>query len=207
MHTSFIRILFVLRLFFVNGFIVPGHQQLGPCFLGLESSRLFLSNDNDDSLFWDNWKETRRVQDYTLLFGDFFSIIVACELLQLLDVINDAQFIKNGGWLQPIPMVPPTISILLYQRIPTLSILWILACISEENSFSYDAVKDEKVSILFALTLVLNFVSLRFLLGGLDAYIHHTDISWGLLLRDSYFVGLILPGFRFLYSQYINRYT
>ena len=207
MHTSFIRILFVLRLFFVNGFIVPGHQQLGPCFQRLESSRLFLSNDNDDSLFWDNWKETRRVQDYTLLFGDFFSIIIACELLQLLDVINDAQFIKNGGWLQPIPIVPPTISILLYQRIPTLSILWILACISEENSFSYDAVKDDKVSILFALTLVLNFVSLRFLLGGLDAYIHHTDISWGSLLRDSYFVGLILPGFRFLYSQYINRYT
>lgn len=149
----------------------------------------------------DTFTTTRRIEDSGILVGDLFSIAIASQLMGLLDVVNDPQFVESGGWLQPIPAVPSTLGNLI-ERISTLSLVWILAAISEENTFTTDAVKDEKVSILVALSIVLNFVLLRILLGWIYAFVMHTDVSWGLLIRDCYFVALVLPGFRFLYSQY-----
>ena len=143
--------------------------------------------DHELESWWDTFTTTRRIEDSGILIGDLFSIAIASQLMGLLDVVNDPQFVQSGGWLQPIPAVPSTLGTLI-ERISTLSLVWILAAISEENTFTTDAVKDEKVSILVALSIVLNFVLLRIILGWIYAFVMHADVSWGLLIRDCYFV-------------------
>ncbi|KAL3939964.1 MAG: hypothetical protein SGARI_001171, partial [Bacillariaceae sp.] len=49
----------------------------------------------------------------SLILPDAFAILLACQLTGLLDVVNDPQFTQAGGWLQPIPAVPPTLGILV----------------------------------------------------------------------------------------------
>jgi hypothetical protein len=171
------------------------------------SSRLFQTdnspdNDGEDE-FWANWIETRKVEDLGLLVGDIVAIFLASQLMGLLDVVNDPDFVRNGGWFQPIPAVPSTLGVLI-ERISTLSLVWILSALSEENSFSYTAVESEKASILMAFSIVVNFVALRLLLGWTLAFATNADFNFGILLRDCYFVTLLLPGFRFLYSQYVR---
>jgi hypothetical protein len=178
------------------------------------TTRLVLrERDDDDSIenlkdedksFWRNWLETRQIEDPRLLVGDVFSIVIASQLMGLLDALNNPEFARNGGWFQPIPELPSTLGILV-ERISTLSLVWILAALSEEDSFSSVSVENEKVSILMALTIVVDFVALRLLLGCTLGFTSHTDISFGPLLRDCYLVALMLPGFRFLYSQYNLR--
>jgi hypothetical protein len=171
------------------------------------SSRLFQTgnspdNDGEDE-FWANWIETRKVEDLGLLVGDIVAIVLASQLMGLLDVVNDPDFARNGGWFQPVPGVPSTLGVLI-ERISTLSLVWILSALSEENSFSYTAVESEKISILIAFIIVFNFVALRLLLGWTLAFATNADFNFGILLRDCYFVALLLPGFRFLYSQYVR---
>jgi hypothetical protein len=171
------------------------------------SFRLFQTDnspdDDGEDESWANWIETRKVEDLGLLVGDIVAIVLASQLMGLLDVFNDPEFVRNGGWFQPIPAVPSTLGVLI-ERISTLSLVWILSALSEENSFSYTAVESEKTSILMALSIVVNFIALRLLLGWTLAFATNADFNFGILLRDCYFVALLLPGFRFLYSQYVR---
>lgn len=161
------------------------------------------SNNEEDNEFWAHWKETRKIEDLGLLVGDVFAIVLASQLMGLLDAVNAPDFARNGGWSQPLPSVPSTLGVLV-ERISTLSVIWIFSALSEEDSFSFAAVENEKNAVLMALSIAVNFAALRFLLGGAVAFSTHTDFNIGIQLRDCYFVVLLLPAFRYFYSQYVR---
>ncbi|KAL3945562.1 MAG: hypothetical protein SGBAC_000386 [Bacillariaceae sp.] len=130
----------------------------------------------------------------------------------LLDVLNDPEFVRQGGWLQPIAAVPSTLGTLV-EHISTLCVVWLIAAFSEEESYTFTAIENEKSSILIALTIALNFVFLRCILAGVlagfggggfdDSIVRNTQL--GLVLRDCYFVLLGLPTSRFIYTKYWVR--
>jgi hypothetical protein len=64
--------------------------------------------------------------DPGLWISDFMALILASQLIGLLGVTNDPEFIQNGGWFQPIPAIPSTLDDLV-QRISTFAILWGIA--------------------------------------------------------------------------------
>ncbi|MGK3739892.1 MAG: hypothetical protein ACI8RD_003861 [Bacillariaceae sp.] len=64
--------------------------------------------------------------DPGLWITDFMALILASQLIGLLGVINNPEFIQNGGWFQPIPAIPSTLDDLV-QRISTFAILWGIA--------------------------------------------------------------------------------
>jgi len=78
------------------------------------------ANDDDNEIF----------MDPGLWISDFFALIIASQLIGLLDVVNNPEFIENGGWFQPIPAVPSTLDDLI-QRISSFGILWAIssACV------------------------------------------------------------------------------
>eukprot|EP00980_Cylindrotheca_fusiformis_P028979 scaffold22681_cov146-Cylindrotheca_fusiformis.AAC.11 len=160
------------------------------------------ADEKDD--FFPKWMETRHIEDLGLLVGDLFAIVLASQLMGLLDVLNDPSFVKNGGWLQPVPTIPTTLGVLV-ERICTLSVIWIISAMSEEKSFSYSAVENEKTSILMALSIALNFVALRLLVGWILSLATSLDFNIGIQLRDCYFVVLLVPTFRYFYCQYVRR--
>lgn len=43
--------------------------------------------------------------DPILVYADIFAILIACQLLGLLDVLHDATFWRNGGWFQRITII------------------------------------------------------------------------------------------------------
>lgn len=171
-----------------------------------------IENDQDGSGNTKGWIERRQIDDYGLIVGDIFAVIIASQLMGLLDVLNDPEFSRQGGWLQPIPAVPSTLGTLV-ERISTLSLLWLAAAFSEEESYSFTAIEDEKSSILVALTIAVNFVALRCILEVILGFATGSNFDGdilenarlGLALRDCYFVVLGLPAFRFLYTKYLVR--
>jgi hypothetical protein len=65
--------------------------------------------------------------DPTLLVPDLLGVAVACELLGLLDAVNEPSFLQNGGWLQSAGGVPTTLPLLI-SRFSTNSVFWIASC-------------------------------------------------------------------------------
>jgi hypothetical protein len=66
--------------------------------------------------------------DPFLLVPDLLGVAVACELLGLLDAIQEPNFLKNGGLLQSIGGIPTTLP-LLVTRFSTNSVFWIVSCL------------------------------------------------------------------------------
>jgi hypothetical protein len=148
------------------------------------------------------WKD--RIEDSGILVGDLFAIAIASQLIGLLDIVNDPEFVRSGGWFQPIPAVPSTLDVLA-QRISTLSLTWILVALARKDSFSFDSIiTSDEVAIKKALRIVLDFSFLRFFVALAMAYATHADLDFGGVLRECYFVALTVPGFRFLYGQYFR---
>ena len=65
--------------------------------------------------------------DPFLLVPDLLGVAVACELLGLLDAIQEPSFLENGGLLQSIGGIPTTLP-LLVSRFSTNSVFWIISC-------------------------------------------------------------------------------
>jgi hypothetical protein len=82
----------------------------------LSSSSSLLLSSSDVSL----------LIDPGLWISDFMALLLASQLIGLLGVINNPEFIQNGGWFQPIPAIPSTLNDLV-QRISTFAILWGIA--------------------------------------------------------------------------------
>jgi hypothetical protein len=66
--------------------------------------------------------------DPFLLVPDLLGVAVACELLGLLDAIQEPNFLENGGLLQSIGGIPTTLP-LLVTRFSTNSVFWIVSCL------------------------------------------------------------------------------
>lgn len=61
--------------------------------------------------------------DPTMVKADLLAVLIACQLLGLLDVLASDAFASSGGWLQPIPMIPSTLPILA-QRCATNALVY-----------------------------------------------------------------------------------
>ena len=144
------------------------------------------------------------IEDQGLLACDLFAILIASQLLGLLDVINDPEFSRNGGWLQPIPAMPSTLNALI-EKTALLSLIWFPLSTIRIPSFTTNP---ENASDSNGLDEALKTVTLFcvFRLGAAAAIssISSVDFDGFDVLRDCYLVGLATVSFRFLYSQYIR---
>jgi hypothetical protein len=185
-----------------------GHGDASHCFSTSSTNRetrIFMGQNNTEedtsSPLWSSF--TSRVEDPSLLAVDVFAIAIASQLMGLLDILNDPEFVKNGGWFQPIPAVPSTLNVLV-ERFSILTLSWLSVSLARNGSFGKDAVATDEAAIKTSLRILLDFSALRFVIGILFSQAVGSDPDVLSLLRDSYFVGLAVTGFRFLYGQYFR---
>ena len=94
-----------------------------------------MNNDNTDNTNKKSIAASSLAPDVSLLMdsglwiSDFLAVILASQLIGLLDVVNNPEFTQNGGWLQPIPAVPSTLDDLV-QRISSFAIMWAISSAS-----------------------------------------------------------------------------
>lgn len=179
--------------------------------------RLMSKRNNND----DEKSEIELVMDPGLWTTDFLALILASQLIGLLDVINSPEFTENGGWFQPIPAVPSTLDDLV-QRISSFGISWAIASASviflakikqslSDASAPNKSDGDQHSAITinsYVQTLIIfgivQFLFQTFFHGSSEASdfaYSNADMTLG-ALRNSYFVGLSTVGLRYLYRQY-----
>ena len=140
----------------------------------------------------------------SLLACDICGIVIASQLMGLLDVLNDPSFSSNGGWAQPVPAVPSTLGELI-QRFSILSFSWIAVALARGNAFDSKVNETPEVAVKTTLRIWVDFCMLQILLGVAIPYTTGVDIDFGEILRRCYFTGLAIPTFRFLFVQYIRQ--
>ena len=163
--------------------------------------------------------EASLLLDPGLWISDFLSLILASQLIGLLNILNSPEFIANGGWFQPIPAVPSTLDELV-QRISMFGVAWAMASASvffvarttstealeqsssEESDTSIILKKNVQTLAVFGVLLLIGngiVFGLGDSNGNIDGQsgIHLLDA-----LRNCYYVGLSTSGLRFLYGRY-----
>jgi hypothetical protein len=168
------------------------------------------NNKNDDNKLKESNVDNFVHVDPGLLVTDTIAIVLASQLIGLLDIINDPDFIQAGGWFQPLPTMPTTLNELV-QRMATLCFTWILSTVFivktiSKNDSSYKPSKQPQLfwTKLEWFTLTL-FTILRVAIGlvGLSTTGEATtDVIIIESLRDCYFVGLFTLSLRFIYNKY-----
>jgi hypothetical protein len=170
--------------------------------------------------------------DPGLWISDFLAVILASQLIGLLDIVNSPEFIQNGGWFQPIPAVPSTLDDLV-QRISFFGITWAIASASvfffantmatttTTSTNSSDINNDTSVILkrnvqTLAVFGVMQIVGNGIVFGLLGSDVNNSlannndgflvdgtsAIPWLDVLRNCYYVGLSTTGLRFLYGRY-----
>jgi len=157
--------------------------------------------------------------DSDLLVADLLAIILASQLIGLVDIVNTPEFILAGGWFQPLPAVPSTLGSLV-QRIAGLSVLWVISVIattsikttglkekepklSTADGMLFLKKEDAQSFALFCLLRIALAISQSFFLSTNEnsmAFIQTAD--WIASFRDCYFVGLFTIALRYLYYRY-----
>lgn len=134
-----------------------------------------------------------------LLACDMFAILIASQLMGLLDVLNDPEFARNGGWFQPIPAVPSTLGILA-ERVALNGALWFPSSFVRVSlSTKKDTEQAGSDWFLDALPTLILFSTFRVAIG---IAVLHDEAALLHSLRDCYFVGLATVSFRFLFQRY-----
>ncbi len=207
------------------------HPPKVPIQLGMKCSQsshrktqLFFRNVNGDDSDENSYNNKRdkelspNVQvllDPGLWASDFLALILASQLIGLLNILNSPEFVANGGWFQPIPAVPSTLGELV-QRISTFGIAWAIASASVVSvanaTTSTDTLQKPLEECETTIILKRNvptlavFGLLLFLGNGIAFGFTNTDgnqvIPWLDALRNCYYVGLSTSGLRFLYGRY-----
>eukprot|EP00588_Corethron_pennatum_P018110 CAMPEP_0194306988 /NCGR_PEP_ID=MMETSP0171-20130528/3914_1 /TAXON_ID=218684 /ORGANISM="Corethron pennatum, Strain L29A3" /LENGTH=234 /DNA_ID=CAMNT_0039058857 /DNA_START=105 /DNA_END=809 /DNA_ORIENTATION=- len=139
------------------------------------------------------------IGDFSLVFVDLLSILVAFEILGIVDDV------AANGWktfLGPVTVGSLSTFPLLIRRFSVSSILWVLACIRNKG-YSVAAVKDEKA---VTYTIVRSFVDYCFL-GGLfvlgESVGFHHDLHLLEIAQEAFLPLVVLLGFRLFY--YFSR--
>lgn len=168
-------------------------------------------------------KKEPKLIDLTLLVPDLLSVAVACELLGLLDAVNDPTFLLTGGWLQSLPSAPPTTLPLLISRFSINSLLWIVASLSiatwsspnpkdqEDDNFDASAsMASGSAAVKYALQIGAIYAALRSMLGvglmvvGSSSMVWHATDTWD-ILRDVYVVLLTTTASRYFVQTMYYR--
>jgi hypothetical protein len=144
--------------------------------------------------------------DTGILFTDLAALALACQLMGLLDVLNDPSFVQNGGWFQPVTSAP-TLP-MLFQRFSTNSVLCIASAASV-SAFQPESLVSGKAVLTTAVQSAVAFSLLRLLLGVAPAFMStsYDEVivtnSIVELLRECYVVTLVVTAGRYiLYSVF-----
>jgi hypothetical protein len=163
--------------------------------------------------------------DPGLWVADLLAVILASQLIGLLDIVNSAEWIQKGGWFQPLAM-PSTLDDLV-ERISFFAITWSIASasvfsfantsstiVNKKNSSSdrndTSVILKRNVQTL-AVFGVLQIVGNGIVFGISGALANNNDvllmdgtsaIPWLDVVRNCYYVGLSTSGLRFLYGRY-----
>lgn len=142
----------------------------------------------ETSLFAHNSTSTDDALDGGLLTGDLVAILVACQLIGLIDVLNDDSFWAKGGFAQPVPTMPTTLGTFV-QRTSTGSICWIMASLTGSNKASISSTS--RIAGVFALLQL----GLAF---GISQTTSATNFDPYLVARDCYFIVILVAGWRYV---------
>lgn len=145
---------------------------------------------------------TVQLGDKRQIACDLLAVIIACQLMGLLDAVNDSEFSRNGGWLQPIPAIPSTLGSFI-QRVGLLSCIWLPLSTIHVGSPN-DSAKHHHDWISGIWYRLLFFSLIRW--GVALAMVNYfgQDIDVLETFRDCYLVGLTTTTFRLLYRQYFG---
>jgi hypothetical protein len=128
--------------------------------------------------------------NYTILAADLVGIVLACQLLGLVDVLTDRSFWAQGGWFQPIPAIPASLSVLV-GRISE-NALAVAACSLVVGGYRSSAVASTerlqyiglRTTILYALSRLLLGVGLGYMLGAPDVTTGNNDVVAAMIALD-----------------------
>ena len=151
-----------------------------------------------------------------LLIADLVGLLLASQLMGLLDVLNDSNFWQTGGWLQPITLDSSASSVsTLTQRFATTACLYVAGAFGC-GAFSMTPIENEGASVIKmalqkALQGTAGFFFLRVVLAiGMVALgqrqEHELALSIQDVLRDTYFVALATASTRYFVYNFYNRY-
>ena len=143
------------------------------------------------------------IEEPRLLVGDIVSMLLTCQLLGLVDVLNTPEFWMNGGFVQPVDLSPNGLSTLstLVRRDSMMSISWILSAI-KNNAYFLGTVVDDITAIKCSLTIFTDYCSLLIIFALSIAFATNAPVDAVEILRQSYFTLLILCTFRVIYGRF-----
>ena len=138
------------------------------------------------------------IEDPILLSVDVLAILLSCQLMGFMDAMSAPNFWTSGGFLQPIPMIPSSLG-LLVQRVSMMSISWISAGVLSRG-FRRGAYASDRALVvstgLLCLTYVLFRVGLAAVLSGQDdSVVDAIDLA-----RQCYYPLVINAAFRYIYA-------
>ena len=145
--------------------------------------------------------------DPLLVYTDVFAVVIACQLLGLLDVLNDTTFWINGGWFQPITPITTESSTLpiFLQRTASNAVCYIfITFVSIKGSYetgtalrSLDSILRVMISSIVTFTFTRWLAVAIWVLLALTPPISATDRvelitshadQFTEILRESYFI-------------------
>lgn len=151
------------------------------------SSLLFLTNQTNQ----DEQQQQVLIPDSSVLVGDLLGVLIACQLLGLLDAVNDPTFEEKGGWLQPILGAAPFSTLpLLVERVSENSILWIASGLLASTFDRFEG----KLLLHKAGETLLVFVALH----AVWSIASSTTLDLGELLRECYVIALTTTTARYI---------
>lgn len=156
-------------------------------------SCLHASNNNNNAT--SAWDDKLNIDEPILVGVDVLAIFLSCQLMGLLDVLNDPSFWSNGGLLQPIPMIPATLDTLV-QRTSAMSVSWIAAGILT-GGYERKAVVGSFVATSGRLVAVYTVVRVVLALAAASG----EGIDMFDLIRQCYYPLLLNSAFRYIYSK------
>jgi hypothetical protein len=154
-----------------------------------------------------------QVEEQGIIACDMFAIVIACQLMGLVDIVNDPEFSRSGGWLQPIPLIPSTLGILV-QRIVLFAFIWIplsfirlptMALMDDASKAKVrEQFDDPQPGIRLAIQTAVLFSVARIAMAVAISPMSLSHLDAIDTLRDCYFVTLTTVSFRFVYRQYFG---
>jgi hypothetical protein len=209
-----------------SGVLILFSHDRNPC--TVSTVRLFMNSHNDDD--YKNGSNATienhptppfvsfQVEEQGIMACDTFAILIACQLMGLVDVLNDPDFTRSGGWLQPIPLVPSTLGILV-ERIALFAFIWFPVSFirlspvekyssREKTNLQLTTVGETTDGPSFFLPVIFTVVLFSVVRIAMAVAVYtmtSSNIDVFDTLRDCYFVGLATSSFRFLYHQYFGN--
>jgi len=156
---------------------------------------------NKDEKTEEQQRDLLYVSEPRILAGDICSILIAGQLIGLVDVLQDSTFWDSGGFLQPISLHGITTLRTIVKRDSILSICWILAAL-KNNGYCYGAIVDYNTAIKCTFSIFTDFCSLLIISAFIMALSTQTPVDGWEILREAWFTILMMCTFRTLYSQF-----